>query len=137
MLELSRAPTSSEFDAREVGDAISGAAGDGLRAFVEYDERDYSLLYVREDVVEDLGGETAFEDLADELHSDYRLDFTQQELYEEIYGTLGNVRAFVVVLDSATVLRLVGDAEGLYVSLDPSVSIQAVLDAAEDVVDDE
>jgi hypothetical protein len=137
MFELSSASTLTEFDAAAVGDAVADAAGDGLRAFVEYDERSYSVLYVRDDVVEEMGGEAAFGDVADELHADYSLDFTQQGLYEEIYDTLGTVRAFVVVLDSATVVRVVGESEGLYVSLDPSVSVQAVLDAVEGVVGDE
>jgi len=137
MIELQREPALTGFDARAVGDAVADATGDGLRAFVEYDEQTYNLLYIRDDVVGELGGQEAFGALADELHSDYRLDFTQQELYEEIYGELGNVRAFVVVMDRATLLRFVGDDAGLYVSVEPSVSVQAVLDAVHEVVNGE
>ncbi|MFC3476336.1 DUF7522 family protein [Halobacterium litoreum] len=137
MIELRQEPELTAFDDAEVASAIDDVAGDDLRTLVEYDEQRYNLLYIRDDVVDELGGPDAFGELADELHSDYRLDFTQQELYEEIYGELGNVHAFVAVMDRATVLRVVGDDAGLYVSLEPSVSIQGALDAVREVVDSE
>ncbi|MCG1002995.1 MULTISPECIES: hypothetical protein [Halobacterium] len=137
MFELRQPPATSEFDAAAVGEAVDDAAGDGLRTFVEYDEQTYELLYARDDVVGELGGPEGLSEIAEQLHADYRLDFTQQELYEEMYGSLGEVTAFAVVLESASVLRFVGESEGVYVSLDRDVSMQAVLDAVEAVMDGE
>lgn len=137
VIELRQEPELTALDDAEIANAVDDVAGDDLRTLVEYDEQAYNLLYIRDDVVGELGGAEAFTDLADELHADYRLDFTQQELYEEIYGELGNVRAFVAVMDHATILRVIGSDAGLYVSLEPAASIQAVLDAVHGVVDGE
>jgi hypothetical protein len=129
MTSFQAEPRLASFDAAGVADAVEAAVGDDLRVVVEYDESEYNPLYVAEPVVDQLGGREGFEALADELHSDFRLDFTQQELYEEVYGDFGSVRAFVVVLDGARVVRFIAEDTGLYVSVDPSASVDAVLDA--------
>ncbi|WP_232688549.1 DUF7522 family protein [Halobacterium zhouii] len=125
----------SRFDCEAIDEAIVDVVGDDLRTIVEYDEHDFNVLRIRDDVVEQLGGEEAFSDLADLLHSDYRLDFTQQELYEEMYGNLGVVRAFVVLMDHATIVRFVGEETGVYVSLEAGTPIQPVMDAMKGVVE--
>lgn len=131
MISLDSEPELASFDAAAVGHAVEAAVGDDLRVVVEYDATEYNPLYVADGVVEQLGGEEAFGALADQLHSDFRLDFTQQELYEEVYGEFGSVRAFVVVLDGARVVRFVAEDSGLYVSVDPDASLDGVLDAVE------
>jgi hypothetical protein len=135
MLSLQSEPTLANFDAAAVARAVNAAAGDHLRVVVEYDETGYNVLYTADEVVEQLGGPDALGSLADELHSDFRLDFTQQELYDEVYGDIGTVQAFVVVLDRATVVRFVHEDSALYVSVDPEASLDAVLDAVRTGVD--
>jgi len=124
----------ASFDAEAVGRAVDDAVGDGLRVVVEYDETEYNMLYVADEVREVLGGAEGLGALADELHSDFRLDFTQRELYEELYEQFGSLRAFVVVLDGARVVRFVAEDTGLYVSIDPDASLDAVLDAVQEEV---
>lgn len=127
-------PELADFDATAVGRAVDAAVGDGLRVVVEYDETEYNPLYVDDRVLEKLGGQAGLTSLADDLHSDFRLDFTQQELYEEVYGDFGSVRAFIVVLDEAVVVRFVAEDSGLYVSIDPDASLDGVLDAVQSEV---
>ena len=131
MISFESKPELATFDAGAVGRAVGAAVGDDLRVVVEYNEFEYNLLYVDDDVVDHLGGPDALGALADDLHSDFRLDFTQQELYEEVYGEFGSVRAFIVVLDGARVVRFVAEDSGLYVSVDPDASLDAVLDAVD------
>ena len=131
MISFESEPELASFDAKAVGRAVEAAVGDGLRVVVEYDESEYNPLYLNDGVVDQLGGPEAFGELADDLHSDFRLDFTQQELYEEVYGEFGSVRAFVVVLDGARVVRFVAEDSGLYVSVDPEASLDGVLDAVD------
>jgi len=131
MITFASEPELTTFDAKAVGRAIDAAVGDDLRVVVEYDKTDYNLLYVDDDVLDELGGPDGLGTLADDLHSDFRLDFTQQELYEEVYAEFGSVRAFVVVLDGARVVRFVAEDSALYVSVDPEASLDAVLDAVE------
>lgn len=135
MLSLQAEPKLASFDAAAVARAVAAAAGDHLRVVVEYDDSEYNVLYAAERVVEQLGGPDELGALADELHSDYRLDFTQQELYDEVYGSIGAVQAFVVVLDRATVVRFVHENSALYVSVDPEASLDGVLDAVRTGVD--
>jgi len=131
MISFESEPELAAFDAKAVARAADAAVGDGLRVVVEYDETEYNPLYVDDRVLEKLGGREGLVSLADDLHSDFRLDFTQQELYEEVYSNFGSVRAFVVVLDEAVVVRFVADTTGLYVSIDPDASLDGVLDAVE------
>lgn len=131
MISFESEPELATFDAKAVGRAVEAAVGDGLRVVVEYDESAYNLLYVDDAVLDQLGGAEGLDALAEDLHSDFRLDFTQQELYEEVYGEFGSVRAFVVVLDGARVVRFVDEDSGLYVSVDPEASLDGVLDAVD------
>lgn len=74
------------------------------------------------------------EDLSDRIHSDYRLDFAERDMYEEVYAELGEVRAFTVFFDQLVIFRFVGDRTGLYVSLHPDAPFNRVIDAVYDVI---
>ncbi|WP_135852666.1 hypothetical protein [Halorussus salinus] len=129
MNAVSNEPHLTDFDTSSALSAVEEVAGDGLRAFVEYDDETYNLLYIAERVVQEFGDEATLEEFADRLHYNYKLDFNEREMYADLYGPLGELAAFAVYLDDETLVRYVGEREGIYVSVEPDVSANGVVDA--------
>lgn len=119
----------TDFDVSTALSAVEDIAGDDLRAFVEYDDEAYNPLYIAARVVREFGGEASLDEFAGKLHYNYKLDFTEREMYEDLYEPLGEVAAFAVYLDDETLIRYVGEREGIYVSVEPDVSANRIVDA--------
>lgn len=124
-------------DASAAFEAVRDVAGEDLRAFVEYDSEAFNPVFIAERVVDELGGADGVEEFADQLHFNYKLDFTEREMYADLYGPLGGVDAFAVYLDDQTIVRYVTDEEGIYVSLDGGSDTDRVVDALAETVGNE
>lgn len=125
-----------EFETDAILDAVRDAAGEELRAFVEYDAETYNVLLLTDDARERFDDPDAIEEFADRLHGNYRLDFTEKEMYEDVYGELGTVRAFAVFFEANAVFRFVGDTTGFYVSLGLDAPFNRVIDAVYEVIEE-
>ncbi|UPV74448.1 hypothetical protein M0R89_18195 [Halorussus limi] len=112
-------------------------AGDDLRAFVEYDDETYNPLFIDERTVEEFGGAEAVEEFADQLHYNYKLDFTEQEMYADLYEPLSSLDAFAVYLEDETIVRYVDDGRGIYVSIQGETYAGEVIDVLTDVLEEQ
>ena len=129
--------TISEYDAEAVLSAIDETAGEQLRVFAEYDDGSYSVLYLADAVHQEYEDTAKFEETADALHADYRLDFTEKQMHEEVYSDMGEVRAFAVFLSDQAIFRFVGRESGLYVSLTLDAPFNRVISAVYSIIDAE
>jgi hypothetical protein len=129
--------TISEYDANAVLSVVDETAGEQLRAFAEYDDESYNVLYLADAVDQEYADAAEFEETADALHADYRLDFTEKRIHEEVYSDMGEVRAFAVFLSDQAVFRFVGRESGLYVSLALDAPFNRVISAVYSVIDAE
>jgi hypothetical protein len=127
--------TISEYDAEAVLSAVDETAGEQLRVFAEYDDESYNVLYLADAVHEVYEDAAKFEKTADALHADYRLDFTEKQMHEEVYSDMGEVRAFAVFLTDQVIFRFVGRESGLYVSLALDAPFNRVISTVYSVID--
>lgn len=128
---ITNPPGLTDFDVTAALEATREVTGDDLRAFVEYDDETYNSLFISSQVVGEVGGETALQELAERLYANYQLDFNEQEMYADLYEPLGGLNAFAVFLESEVVVRYVSDRQGVYVSFDPTTTATDVTAALE------
>ncbi|WP_254762296.1 hypothetical protein [Natrinema marinum] len=124
-----------EFDADAILEEILGICDDRVRSFAEYDAQTYNIMYMSERMVDQFESEDEIDDLSDRIHSDYRLDFTEKEMYEDVYAELGEVRAFSVFFTRSVIFRFVGERTGLYISVDRDAPFNEIIDAVYDSIE--
>ncbi len=134
MAAIENASSFDEFDADRVLESIRAICGEQVLSFAEYDAQTYNIMYMSDGMAAQFDDRGEIEDLSDRIHSDYRLDFTERDMYEDVYGELGEVRAFSVFFDRSAIFRFVGDRTGLYVSLHPDAPFNRVIEAVYDVI---
>jgi len=127
-------PGLTELDVGAGYEAVRAIASDDLRAFVEYDDETYNPVFIAERVVEKHGDPEEVGKFAEQLHFNYKLDFTEREMYEDLYEPLGSIEAFTVHLSDQTIVRYVGEREGIYVSVDGETHGDDVVDSLNDVL---
>jgi len=124
-----RDSTLVDFDAEAACTAVREVVGDDLLVCVVFTTDDHEILHVADGVRDLYGSEDRMRDHFEEIHSYVHLDFTERRLFEDVVG--GGVRAMVTYMDQATLVRVVGEREGLFVTLAPDAPVTAVVDAAE------
>lgn len=129
-------PGLTDFDARAGFEAVREVADDDLRAFVEYDGDSYNPLFIAGRVVDKHGDPEEVGEFADRLHFNYKLDFAEREMYEDLYEPLGSITAFAVYLTDQTIVRYVDEQEGIYVSIDGGTHADEVIHALTDALGD-
>jgi hypothetical protein len=122
------------FDADRVLEGIRDAVGEDLRACVEFDTEAYNPLYVDDATLALYGDEEAMHEQFEEVHSYVHLDFTEANLFTTLFPAVEEVRYIVTGMDAFTMLRVYVDREGLFVSVDPDASVDAVLDAVSEAL---
>lgn len=121
-------------DAGAAVEAARSVAGDGVRTVVSFDRKGFDVVYV-DDVVDDF-----YEDREhmhahyEQIHSYVNVDFTEQDLFvEELFPVAEDVRYMATGLDFSTLVRVYVGTEGLFLSLDKGIDVEAVVDAIEAV----
>ena len=133
-MAIRRESTLVAFDADAVLDLVSETVGEALRAFAEYDNEAYEVLYASDRLLDGIGGEETFEAMADRYHGFVHLDFVEREVFADLSPTAGEVTTYVTRLDNAMFVRyLVGD-EGVFFSVDPDTTVVPLLEAIDDLV---
>jgi len=115
-------------------EAAQSVAGDGVRTVVTFDREGFDVVYV-DDIVD-----TFYDDREhmqahyEQIHSYVNVDFTEQALFvDELFPVAEDVRYMATGLDFSTLVRVYVGAEGLFLSLDPGVDVEAVVEAIEAV----
>ncbi|WP_132059520.1 hypothetical protein [Halorussus amylolyticus] len=125
-----------DFDADTALASAREAGGDTIHLCVEYTAEEFHTLYADETTMalyaDDRGEmESHFE----EVHSYVHIDFTEKDLFSEIFRAAGEVRSFVTFMDNAAFVRILVGTEGLFVSADPDADVTAIIEAAESALD--
>jgi hypothetical protein len=137
MAEIQQAPELVDGDVAAMFDAVEGVAGDGLRAFVEYDTETYNPVYIGPMVVEEYGENGDVTEFAETIHSYVKLDFSEREMYRDLYDRGTDGMGFATFLEGSIVVRYVFAETALYVSLQSSASPNEVIRAIEAVLRDD
>ena len=124
-----------DFDAEAAVRAVRDVASEGVLVCAEYTIDDFRVLYASDTVVDDHGGPDELRSIGERMHAYLHVDFTERGLFEDLYPPAEKTRAFVTYTDYATLVRVLGDAGGLYVSLTPDTQVTPVVDAVTAVVD--
>ncbi|WP_256393559.1 hypothetical protein [Natronoarchaeum rubrum] len=64
------------------------------------------------------------------------VDFTERELYNDLYPHATDTRAFTTHTDYSTVVRVLDGTQGLYVSLESGVAIAPLIDDLSAIIRD-
>jgi hypothetical protein len=134
MTEIQQEPEMVDGDVRAMFEAVAEVAGADLRAFVEYDQEAYNPVYIAPMVVEEYGDDGDITDFAEAIHSYVKLDFSEREMYRELYDRGTDGMGFATFLDGSIVVRYVLAETALYVSLRSAASPKAVIGAIEAVI---
>ena len=123
------------FDADAALTAVQEVARGALHICIEYDSTDFNALYVDQMTV-DLYGDTElmFEHF-EEVHSYVHIDFTEQQMFEDVLFAAGGVRAFTAHMDYTTLVRVLIGQEGVFFALDPGTSVTPIVEAVEDAIE--
>lgn len=111
--------------ANALAEGLESVVGDELQLVAEYDSTRYDVLYAAEHVLDDHGGVDGVEAEVAALFPYYHLDFLQQDLVEDMLW-LGEVGTFVTFLDHGIVVRAQREANGVFVVLDVTASVDDV-----------
>ena len=122
------------FDAGEVTRAVQDATTGTGRSIVEYDREEFNPLYVDDVTMAFYADEAEMLDHFAEIHSYVHVAFTEMSLFtDELFPVANEVRYLTASFDTMTLLRIYFDDEGVFVSLDPEVSVEPIVDAVEAV----
>ena len=102
---------------------------DEVHISVEYDAEEFNVLYVDETTIALYGGEEPMYEHFEEVHSYVHVDFTERDLFEDVFFAAGEVRAFVTYMEYTTVVRFIRGDSGLFFALDPEAPVTETLAA--------
>ncbi len=124
-----------EFDA----DAALAAARDeedaSVRLCVEYTSDEFHTLYADETTMAlYAGSEGEMRDHFEEAHGYVHVDFTERDLFGDLFPGAGEVRSFVSYMNHVTLVRVLVDQQGLFLSLSPDSAVTPVVEAVEGVL---
>ena len=122
-----------------LAEALESVAGDDLQLIAEYNSQRYEFLHVSDWILERHGGMEGVEEQSSSLFNYFHLDVLERDLLGDMLW-LGEVGTFVTFLDHGIIVRAQTDANGIYVALDVTASvddvqitIQNVLEETDDV----
>ncbi len=121
-----------DFDVDAVLEAVSDAAGeDGFLVCVVYDDDSFSTVHVDERVDALYPDAETREEHFARIHSYVHLDFTERELFEDLFIDSGGARAFVTYMGNVVAVRVLSGDQGAFLVLAPDVPVTDVVEAAE------
>ncbi|WP_137285180.1 hypothetical protein [Halorussus salinisoli] len=135
-MAVSESSSLVDFDADAALSAAHEASDGAVRLCVEYTPEEFHTLYADEITMALYGDDR--EEMADhfeEVHSFVHVDFTERDLFADIFRGAGEVRSFVTYMDDVTFVRILVGQQGLFLTVDPETDVTAVVDAAEAELD--
>ena len=119
------------FDADSSLAAVRDVTDDAVLLSVEYTPEEFHVLHADEVTLSLYADREAMEDHFSEVHSYVHVDFTERELFEELFRGAGTVRSFVTVMEHVILVRVLVDGEGIYFTLAPDADATAAVEAVE------
>lgn len=133
-MPLTRESELVAFDADACVAAIREATP-GVRLVVEYTDESFRTLYADDATLSLFGDREAMREYFESVHDYVGIDFAERELFEDTLRAAGGVRAITTHMDRATVVRvLVGETQGLFVSVDPDTPVTELVACVEETV---
>ncbi|WP_338729335.1 hypothetical protein [Haladaptatus sp. DJG-WS-42] len=123
-----------DFDAEAALEAAASISDAEVLIGVEYNTEAFNILYVS-DVVD-----TLYQDREqmtahfDTIHSYVHLDFTERELFKDLFVDPAGVRAFVTYMGNMIAIRLLSGDDGLFIGLAPGSAVTGVVTSVEAAV---
>lgn len=135
-MALSEDSTLVSFDAEAALAAGREATESGLLTCLEYTHQDFHTLYVDDQVAAQYDDVAHMERHFDAILSYSYIDFSERELFEQDLPAAGRVQYFMTRMRELYVVRLLLDAEGLFVTFAPDAPVSVAVDAMRDVMVD-
>jgi hypothetical protein len=98
---------------------------------VEYTTEEFHTLYADETTLSLYGDREQMTDHFEEVHSYVHVDFTERNMFEDIFVGAGEVRSFVTQMEYVTLIRVLDGEQGLFLTVDPGTDVTAVVEAVE------
>ena len=131
-MEVSENSTLVDFDADAALDAAREAVDEGVHLCVEYTTEEFETLYADETTLALYAGDPeAMDDHFEEVHSYVHVDFTEQDLFSDLFRGAGEVRSLVTFMDHVALVRILVDQQGMFLTTDPDADVTAVVEAIE------
>ena len=125
-----------DFDAGAVLEAARSAVGErSLFTCVVYDDADFETVYVDDRIRAIYEDDASREEHFGQIHSYVHLDFTEMELFRELFREPGRIRAFVTYMDAFVAVRVVAEKQGVFLSVSPNAPVTDLVDAVEDAIE--
>jgi hypothetical protein len=121
-----------DFDAEDALSAANDAIGaENVFSCIVYDAETFRTVYV-DPRVEGLYADTETRrEHFEEIHSYVHLDFSEYDLFEELFRDPEGVRAFVTYMGSLVAVRVVSEKQGLFLSVAPDAPVTKLVTAVE------
>jgi hypothetical protein len=121
-----------EFDAEAVLAAANDAIGsENVFSCVVYDAETFRTVYVDDRLEAAYADRNQRREHFGEIHSYVHLDFTEQELFEELFRDSEGVRAFVTYMGTHIAVRVVTEKQGVFFSVAPDAPVTKLVSAVE------
>lgn len=123
------------FDAEAALSTANDAIGrENVFSCVVYDDSEFRTVYVDDRVAALYADEGERQKHFGEIHSYVHLDFTEVELFEDLFRDPEGVRAFVTYMETLTAVRVVSDKQGVFFSVTPDARVTELVNAVETVL---
>jgi hypothetical protein len=121
-----------DFDADAALSAGNDAIGaENVFSCVVYDAETFRSVYVDDRLEATYADQNQQREHFGEIHSYVHLDFTEQELFEELFRDSGGVRAFVTYMGTHIAVRVVTEKQGVFFSVAPDAPVTKLVSAVE------
>ncbi|WP_254535190.1 hypothetical protein [Halomarina litorea] len=127
-------PSLVSFDANRAMEVLRETLGDDLLVVVEYDRDGFNTLYVADVIRALYPDEGAMQEHFAGIHAYVYLDFTERELFEDLFIESGGTRAFVTYMVNLVAIRVVRETEGLFLSAVPGTPVTELVELVEGII---
>jgi hypothetical protein len=135
-MEVFENSTLVDFDADAALSAAREVDEDAVHLCVEYTPEEFQTLYADQTTMALYGGDTeAMVEHFEEVHSYVHVDFTEQDLFSDLFRGAGDVRSFVTFMDHVALVRVLVGHQGLFLTVEPDADVTSVVEAIEDELD--
>jgi hypothetical protein len=128
---VSEDSTLVDFDADAALASARESFEDEIRLCVEYTAEEFHTLYADETTLTLYGDREQMADHFEEVHSYVHVDFTERDLFRDLFVGAGGVRSFVAQMEHVTLIRVLDGEQGLFLSVTPETDVTGIVEAVE------
>jgi len=128
---VSEDSTLVDFDADAAVSAAREQFEGEIHLCVEYTTEGFHTLYADETTLSLYGDREPMTEHFEEVHSYVHVDFTERDMFEDVFVGAGEVRSFVTQMEYVTLSRVLDGEQGLFLTVDPGTDVTAIVEAVE------